>query len=184
MLTPNETYAMAACIDGTSNTMVVSEKGDYFYSQHRGTNTGFRIRIDGSFAKPTSGAATGGWWFLGTNNGFTSSQGAKTWQRSHNITTLRAYRGGGSPGAPQNSMIGFNGRSVNLNLGRGGNTISTQIQGIGQGSQNNPLVAAHPNVVLAVFMDGHTQAITKNTPPPIVKRLGTRDDGQQVSADS
>jgi hypothetical protein len=35
-------------------------------------------------------------------------------------------------------------------------------------------------VVLAVFMDGHTQALNKTTPPPIVKRLATRDDGQQI----
>jgi len=33
---------------------------------------------------------------------------------------------------------------------------------------------------LAVFMDGHTAALTKNTPAPIVKRLATRDDGQQI----
>src|SRR5207237_860181 len=36
MLTPNESYSMAACIDGTSNTMLVSEKSDYFYSKHTG----------------------------------------------------------------------------------------------------------------------------------------------------
>jgi hypothetical protein len=35
--------------------------------------------------------------------------------------------------------------------------------------------------VLAVFMDGHTQGLTKNTPPAIVKRLATRDDGQQIA---
>jgi hypothetical protein len=29
-------------------------------------------------------------------------------------------------------------------------------------------------------MDGHTQALNKTTPPPIVKRLATRDDGQQI----
>src|SRR4051812_46033767 len=47
MLTPNESYGMAACIDGTSNTMIVSEKADYFYSNHNPANNqlGFRIRI-------------------------------------------------------------------------------------------------------------------------------------------
>src|SRR5207245_1403891 len=35
MLTANECYGMAACIDGTSNTMLVSEKSDYFYSKHQ-----------------------------------------------------------------------------------------------------------------------------------------------------
>jgi hypothetical protein len=34
---------------------------------------------------------------------------------------------------------------------------------------------------LAIFMDGHTQPLTKNTPAAIVKRLATRDDGQQVA---
>ena len=54
-------------------------------------------------------------------------------------------------------------------------------QGMGEFQQNNPLVSAHPNVVLAVFMDGHTQGSTKNTPPAIAKRLATRDDGQQIA---
>ena len=76
-------------------------------------------------------------------------------------------------------MIGFNAKNVNMALGRNA-TDTTVVQGIGQTQQNNPLISAHPNVVLAVFMDGHTSAITKNTPAPIVKRLATRDDGQQI----
>jgi len=76
-------------------------------------------------------------------------------------------------------MIGFNGKNTNYPLGT--QVASTNVvQGIGQTQQNNPLIAAHPNVALAVFMDGHTQPITKNTPAPIVKRLATRDDGQQI----
>src|SRR5438477_6468777 len=66
MLTVNECYGMAACIDGTSNTMLVSEKSDYFYSMHTGNNTGFRIRIDGSFTNGGTGTPTGGWWWLGS----------------------------------------------------------------------------------------------------------------------
>jgi len=46
------------------------------------------------------------------------------------------------------------------------------------------LISAHPNVVLGVFMDGHTQTVTKNAPAPIVKRLVTRDDGQQVPSET
>jgi prepilin-type N-terminal cleavage/methylation domain-containing protein len=178
MLTPNECYSMAACIDGTSSTMLVSEKADYFYSRHNGKNTGFRMRIDGSFTNANSGQMTGGWWFLGTANGYTSSQGSGNWQPSHNVTTVRPYT---SP-APLNSMIGFNGRNIPPNgfdIGSKSNDVRP-LQGIGQTHQNNPLISAHPNVVLAVFMDGHTQPITKNTPAPIVKRLATRDDGQQI----
>jgi len=181
LLVPNEALGMAAAIDGTSNTMIVSEKADYFYAKHDGKNTGTRIRIDGSFTNAGTGAATGGWWWLGIQNGYTSSQGDPTWQSpstvAYNITTLRSYGGGG---APNNSMIGYNGKSSNIQALTGGNNTNTQFQGIGQAQQNNPLLSAHPNVVLAVFMDGHTQAITKNTPVAIVKRLATRDDGQQI----
>ncbi len=74
-------------------------------------------------------------------------------------------------------MIGFNGKNVSLDVGQRP-ADTTVRQGIGQTQQNNPLISAHPNVVLGVFMDGHTQAITRNVPAPIVKRLVTRDDGQ------
>jgi len=175
MLSPNESYGMAACIDGTSNTMLVSEKSDYFYSGHQGNNTGFRLRIDGSYNNGGTGTFTGGWWWLGTNSGYTSSQGVKSYVASYNITTIRAYN---SP-LPPNSIIGVNGKNANF---QSGNTASSLVvkQGIGQTAANNPLISAHPNVVLSVFMDGHTAAVTKNTPAPIVKRLVTRDDGQQI----
>jgi prepilin-type N-terminal cleavage/methylation domain-containing protein len=185
MLVPNESLGMAAAIDGTSNTMVVSEKADYFYAKHDGKNTGTRLRIDGSFATGGTGNPTGGWWWLGMENGYTSSQGVATWSSSpgsstvaYNLTTLRAY---GGSGAPNNSMIGYNGKSSNIQGLTGKNNTTETFQGIGQGQQNSPLLSAHPNVVLAVFMDGHTQSITKNTPAAIVKRLATRDDGQQVT---
>jgi prepilin-type N-terminal cleavage/methylation domain-containing protein len=179
MLCPNECYGMSACIDGTSNTMLVSEKADYFYSQHTAKTSGVRLRIDGSFVNPSQvggGKPTGGWWWLGTNNGYTSSQGSTGYQPVYNITTIRAY----STPAPANSVIGFNGKNVNYPLGKVTTTNFNVQQGIGQCQGNNPLISAHPNIVLAVFMDGHTQAITKNTPAPIVKRLATRDDGQQI----
>jgi hypothetical protein len=186
MLVPNEALGMAAAIDGTSNTMVVSEQAEYFYSAHTGNNTGFRIRIDGSYGNPnaissgypgysTSGTPTGGWWFLGAPNGYTSSFGQTGPARSFNLVTLRAY---GSP-IPANSMLAYNGKGNNVNVGNSASS-TTAVQGIGQQQMNNPLISAHPNVVLAVFMDGHTQALNKTTPPPIVKRLATRDDGQQI----
>jgi hypothetical protein len=180
MLTPNECYGMSACIDGTSNTMLVSEKNDYFYSGHQGNNTGTRLRIDGTVVSPASvngGTMTGGWWWLGTNTGYTSSQGQATFSPSYNITTIRAF---GSP-APQNTTVGFNGKNANFPLGANAATNVNVVQGIGQTQGNNPLISAHPNVVLAVFMDGHTGQIAKNTPAAVVKRLATRDDGQQVT---
>jgi hypothetical protein len=184
MLVPNEALGMAAALDGTSNTIVVSEKGDYFYAKHDGKNTGTRVRIDGSFATGGTGNPTGGWWWLGMGGantaGYTSSAGTTTFQQALNITTVRAY---GGNGAPANSMIGYNGKSSNLTTIQGGNNTSSDFQGIGQTKGNNPLISAHPNAVLAVFMDGHTQSLTKNSPVAIVKRLATRDDGQQISGD-
>jgi hypothetical protein len=176
MLCPNESYGMAACIDGTSNTMIVSEMSDYFYSNHNGTNTGFRIRIDPSYGNGGSSAYTGGWWWLGTNNGYTSSQGTANWVKAYGVNTVRAY----SSPAPVNTSIGFNGKNVKLDVGNSSSSIVNGKQGIGQIQQNNPLISAHPNVVLGVFVDGHTQSIARNTPPPTLKRLVTRDDGQQV----
>jgi hypothetical protein len=184
MLVPNESLGMAAAIDGTSNTIIVSEKADYFYMKHNGNNTGTRIRIDGSYGNMGTGTATGGWWFIGmggqptlTATGYTSSQGANVYQQAYNITTLRAYT---NP-LPAGAMIGFNGKSANITTGsQGANDVQGETQGIGQARGNNPLISAHPNAVLAVFLDGHTTTITKNTPAPIVKRLATRDDGQQI----
>ena len=75
MLCPNECYGMSAGIDGTSNTMLVSEKSDYFYSQHKPNNTGFRVRIDGSFANGGSGPRYRRLVVAGHEQGYTSSQG-------------------------------------------------------------------------------------------------------------
>ena len=78
-------------------------------------------------------------------------------------------------------MIGFNGKSANITQGPTSATdVNGEVQGIGQNKANSPLISAHPNAILAVFLDGHTTSITKNTPSPIVKRLVTRDDGQQI----
>jgi len=162
---------MAAVKDGTSNTMVVAEKSDYFFSLHTRNNSGTRLRIDGSFGNGGTGPMTGGWWWLGTDNGYTSQHGSTEWTYAYNVTTVRAY----SPPAPKNAMVEFNGKYANFPLGT--STSSTiSVQGIGQMQQNNPLLSAHPKVVLAVFMDGHVAPINKKTPAPVVKRMATRDD--------
>jgi prepilin-type processing-associated H-X9-DG protein len=38
----------------------------------------------------------------------------------------------------------------------------------------------HPNVAMAVFVDGHTQALTKNTPPEILRALLTIAGGETI----
>jgi prepilin-type N-terminal cleavage/methylation domain-containing protein len=177
MLVPNECYTLAQCQDGTSNTMVVSEKSDFFYSNNS-TTAAARTRIDGSYGNGGSGNFSGGWWMVGCQGssntaGATSSTATGTSPPNpvYNLATLRHY---GSP-APVNAMIGFNGKSVAFNV-----TGTATLQGVGQGQTNNPLVSVHPNVVLGVYLDGHTYGIAKNTHPAIVKRVVTRDDGQQI----
>ena len=63
-------------------------------------------------ASPTAarGTFTGGWWWLGTDNGYTSSQGATTWTPAYNITTLRAYT---TARRRPTRSIGFNGKNAN-----------------------------------------------------------------------
>ena len=152
--------------------MVVAEKSDYFFSQHTRTSSGTRLRIDGSFGNGGSGPMTGGWWWLGTDNGYTSQHGSTEWTYAYNVTTVRAY----APAVPQNAMVGFNGKYANFPLGTSPSS-TTSVQGIGQMQQNNPLISTHPNAVMVVFMDGHVAPITPNTPAPVVKRMATRDDG-------
>jgi hypothetical protein len=173
LLTLNECFNMAAAIDGTSSTMVVSEISDYFFyaSPTNGSAPGTRGRIDGSFAGAAT-ATTGGRWFVGATRTEKLPTGGGTGNGLHyNITTIRAWNANGGP-----QCLGFNGKQANFAV--------AGAQGIApQRGSNNPLISAHPNVVLAVFMDGHTQALTKTTHPAVAKRLATRDDGQNLGAD-
>ena len=167
LLTVNEAYNMAACIDGTSNTMIASEIADYFWSGSTATAAGTRVRIDGS---ATGG--TGGRWFVGTNTAAIAS-GTVSFGGSSpifNLTTIRAQSNNGAV-----ATLGLDGKRANINAASGANGL-----GANRGP-NNPLLSAHPNVVLAVFMDGHTQGLQKSLNAAIVKRLATRDDGQQLA---
>jgi prepilin-type N-terminal cleavage/methylation domain-containing protein len=170
LLVPNECFNMAACIDGTSNTIIVSEVSDYFWS-----SSTLRRRIDGSWG--TQGSTTekkGGRWMTGTNALFTASNGkADQYASVYNLTTIRNFGQGSALNCIQFTQKG-------LTTGHIRNA-----QGIGDdnNSSNRPLTSGHPNVVLAAFMDGHTQSLNKTLHPAIVKRLASRDDGQQFSID-
>jgi hypothetical protein len=163
LLTPNEALNMAAAIDGTSNTMIASEISDYFWQSSTATAAGTRVRIDGS---ADTAAGAGGRWFVGTQNRFKASGTVGTFTKVYNLTTVSHFVANSTA-----VSIGYNGKTANHNFNK---------EGIGARGPNNPLISAHPNVVLAVFMDGHVQNINKQTHPAIVKRIATRDDGQQV----
>jgi hypothetical protein len=161
---------MAACIDGTSNTMIVSEIADYFFiNSSAATVPGTRIRIDGSVSGTTVANSLGGRWFVGCNaNPVASSTTSLGSNQVYNLTTIRPQSVNNA-----NYTIGFNGKSLKIT---GTNSGLGMNRGI-----NNPLISAHPNVVLAVFMDGHTQGLQKTLHAAILKRLATRDDGQQIA---
>jgi len=175
LLVPNECFNLAACIDGTSNTMIVSEVGDYFWG-----NTTTRVRVDGSFGtQGTPTGALGGRWLTGTNAQFTASNGAtQAYQKIYNLNTIRSW---GT--APAHVSVQFNQKGMTSLIV---NSVSAPGQGIGNAtnaSSNAPLLSGHPNVVLAVFMDGHTQSINKTAHPAAVKKAATRDDGGNFSWD-
>ena len=173
LLCVNEAFNMAAAIDGTSNTMIVSEIGDYFF--HRVNNTRFdRRRVDGS---SSGNNGPGGRWFVGVGTGSGASNrnatvtGGGNYGNNwiYNLTTIRSWNTTGATVV----CVGFNGKGVTQSWWNREGISSAR-------AANAPLLSAHPNVVLAVFMDGHTQTITKTTHTAIVKRLATRDDGQQL----
>ena len=166
LLIPNESLNMAAAIDGTSQTMIASEVSDYFWHQDTATKTGTRTRVDGSATGSAVGNQTGGRWFVGTaSNAKIPSSG--NYGDIFNLVTVSHYTISSAV-----SYVGVNGKKQNL---------SWNTQGIRGSGPNKPLLSAHPNVVLAVFMDGHVQTLAKQTHPAIVKRLATRDDGQQIA---
>jgi len=171
LLVPNECFNMAACIDGTSNTMLVSEASDYFW-----VNKTTRRRIDGSYGNQgTTSTNIGGRWLTGTRRQFTASNGKNTaYETIYNLTTIRMW----TPTTNNMQCVQFTQKGATTFL-------PTNQQGIGNNasSDNRPLNSGHPNVVLSVFMDGHTQSLNKTLHPATVKRLATRDDGQQFTID-
>jgi len=173
LLVPNECFNMAACIDGTSSTMIVSEVGDYFWG-----NLTTRLRVDGSWGNQgAQTTAIGGRWLTGCDAQFTASNGLTTsYQKIYNLNTIRSWGA-----ASAHVSIQFNQKGMaSPTIANGG------AQGVGNasnGTTNAPLLSGHPNVVLAVFMDGHTQSMNKTMHPAMVKRAATRDDGQTVTFD-
>jgi hypothetical protein len=170
LLTVNECFNMAACIDGTSNTMVVSEIGDYFFNR-TGRTKFDRRRID---ASAVGNNGPGGRWFVGAN----TNQKMDTTQKGgsignsvvFNLTTIRTWNSNGAV------CIGFNGKNTTTNF------FGTNNSGINNArGPNHPLLSAHPNIVLGVFMDGHTQGLQKTLAAVLAKGLATRDDGQQIA---
>ena len=160
MLPINESLTMAACTDGTANTIIVGEHADWYYS---GTGTGTRTRVT-----PHNAPSQGVGWLAGTN---------------------RALQGGTGAPLPGNPSLDFTGGNVaNLisvywpvGMNNRQPVASTDQNwgsgGVGQRGPCLPMLSAHPAGAECGFMDGHVQMLTKQTAGYILKRLAIRDDG-------
>ncbi len=181
MLPPAQHVRIADCLDGTSNTIIISEQSDWLrnfdraipepYHGHPGWNQteyGWQPRMG---AGGLATAAAGGW-ISGTEDAVTpvgpatnlseysSEPGDWVAESLFNITTVRYPVD--SKGVMDSPATGF--------LGCG------QVLG-----HNNPLQSPHPGGVLCGFVDGSVQFISGTMDFAVLLRLAIRNDGQQVT---
>ncbi|WP_425615143.1 DUF1559 domain-containing protein [Anatilimnocola sp. NA78] len=162
MLPLNESLSMAACTDGTANTIIVGETADWYYNDN------------GQRLNPARSMIAG--WLAGSDIG----QGTNQQTPPRGIPTLTTI------GADDVYNISTVTHAVGINNRQGTadnhpNAGTQGIGGTGTGGQaqpgiNNPLLAAHPAGAMVGFMDGHVQLLTKQTPTYVLKRLAIRDD--------
>lgn len=166
MLPINEALNMAACTDGTANTIIVGECADWYY---QGTGTGARTRV----AAPNVAPAGGLGWLVGTNVGVTGTPSSPT-----NQTVTGATGGLANPNGQVANLISV-AHPVGINNRQVGSTGQPNwgASGIGTRGCNNPLLSAHPAGAMAGYMDGHVAMLTKQTATYVLKRLAIRDDG-------
>lgn len=157
MLLINESLGMAACTDGTANTIIVGECSDWYYEWTSAT----------AFTRQNPALSFNLGWPAGTNWGYTNA-----------IPNLIPTNGSinGSSVQVANLMtvhhsIGINNRNQASGIPNWGT------EGIGVRGPNNPLLSGHPAGATVGFLDGHIQLLTKQTAKWIAKRLAIRDDG-------
>jgi hypothetical protein len=158
MLPPCQHIRIGDCTDGTSNTMIVAEQGDWLQDQDPAVLT----KYHGDPGWTVGGTGRGGGWLSGTTRvdpvpkvdtpgGPPAPWGADCW----NITTVRY--------PPNRKKV----------MG------ATPLPGCSENHGiNNPLQSAHPGVVLVGMTDGSVQTISQTTDLGVLLRLAIRDDGQ------
>ena len=152
VLYPNSQMTFGSITDGSSNTMVISEHGDFMKKQ------------DGSTADWRGCQPWG--WSIGVKQGgeppnyYTSADGGDN--RSFNMTTIRYAVNKKTGWANGNGDCA--GSGVCLDYG-----------------QNTPLNSAHPGGATILLGDGSVRFISNNVALETLARLATRDDGQPVS---
>jgi len=172
MLLINECLTMAACTDGTANTIVVSESSDYFYSGAVGSQTRCNPAMSFySYGTPAPASPVQWCWITGNNMQYTNGF-------ANTVTTPGGSFAQGVPNlVTVHHPIGTNNRNPS------GSIPTWNALGITNVGAANPLLAAHPAGAMVGFLDGHVQMLTKQTAMWIAKRLAIRDDGGVVTFD-
>ncbi len=153
VLFPNSKINFAGIGDGTSNTIVVGEHGDYM------TGTG-NSKQDWRGAQPHSA-------FMGFNQSGTPLNGNLGGDnRAFNTTTVRYILND-----KRNANGGNNGWSGNC----GGEGVCYNM------GNNIPLNSTHTGGVMFLFGDGSVKFIRDSVPLLTIQRLATRDDGNTVN---
>lgn len=181
----NESLTMAACVDGTANTIAIGEVSDWYY-----TDEGQRRNPSLSIADAGDGHDDAAGWIAGTNLGFHKrrlSEGElETLRRARNAVpeSLPHLQGrfvhqSEPPIAAHRvcNLIAIH-HPVGINNSRGVNDTAPDwgTQGIGRCGLNNPLLSAHPAGAMVGYMDGHAQLIPRKTAVDVLKKLAVRDD--------
>lgn len=155
-LIPNGQLHLNQITDGTSNTMLVSEHGN-FIIDNTGTKQDWR---------PTQPWG----WFLGVKNSGIPpnfpANGADN--REPGLTTILYTVDYNPPGGWANNIAGL-GVGVGTGVGGGASADAT--------GANTPLNSAHTGGVNAVFCDGTVRFVTVSTALNVLAQLATRDDG-------
>ncbi|WP_425615142.1 DUF1559 domain-containing protein [Anatilimnocola sp. NA78] len=162
MLPINESLSMAACTDGTANTIIVGEVADWYYTD--------------AAARLNPAMSMGGGWLAGTSLGAGANQQAPP----QSVPTLSTIAADSVYNLVSVSHpVGINNRQGTADTAPapGGNGVGAVGTGGTSLGLNNPLLAAHPAGAMVGFMDGHVQLLTKSTPTYVLKRLSIRDDG-------
>lgn len=145
---PNGQLRVSDIGDGSSNTVMVSEQGNYL--------------TDTSGAKQFWQASQPWGWYLGVKSpgvppNFDNGGGDN---REPNATTIR-YTINYTPAGGWPNNIGGTG------VGTGGNCVGA----------NTPLNSTHPGGVNMVYCDGSVHFVTDATTLAVLAQLATRDDG-------